>query len=170
MSGRASLALHRGDVDDPSAPARDHRPRRRLPDIEHGVEIGRHQLAPRLGLELLQRRAALDARVVDENVERADLGLDPGHRLADFRVIGHVERGAERLQPLPVQSSTAASTLAPSRPLMTTVAPAAPKARASASPIPPDEPVTSAICLSSENNCCRRKFKGVGLGEIGSQP
>jgi hypothetical protein len=78
----AQLALHRTDVDDLAAPARDHPARDRLADDEDAVDVGAHQLVP-VGLgELVERRASLHTGVVDEDVDRADLTLDPLHRIA----------------------------------------------------------------------------------------
>ena len=47
-----------------------------LDDKEHAVEIGAHEFAPGVLGIVFERRAALDAGVVDEDVDRPDLGLD----------------------------------------------------------------------------------------------
>jgi hypothetical protein len=43
---------------------------------EHAREIGADHLVPHGFLEFEQRRPPLDSRIVDENVDRADLRLD----------------------------------------------------------------------------------------------
>jgi hypothetical protein len=86
------LALHRADVDDLAALARDHAARHRLADDEHAVDVGAHQLVP-VGLrEFVERRTALHAGVVDEDVDRADLALDALDRGGGRVGRGHVER------------------------------------------------------------------------------
>ena len=79
------LALQARDVDDLAATARDHPPRHGLADVEHAVEVGAHQLVPGLDREVLERGAALDPGIVDQDVDRALLGLDPGDALGHLR-------------------------------------------------------------------------------------
>ena len=85
-------------------PAWDHALGDRLTDVEHGVQIGPHELAPRLGRKILERRAALDAGVVDEHVNRSDLLFDRGDAAFDTLGIGHVENGHVRREPLVLES------------------------------------------------------------------
>ena len=99
MFGPREFALHRTDIDDPAALARDHVPRDRLPDEEHAVEVGAHQFAPGLLGEVLQRPAALDAGVVDENVDRPERRLDPRDRAGDRAAVGDVEDGVVEPRP-----------------------------------------------------------------------
>ena len=147
------LALQARDVDDLAAAARDHPPRHGLADVEHAVEVGAHQLVPGLDREVLERGAALDPGIVDQDVDRALLGLDLGDAFGHLDGIGNIKgrkRGA-RAQLL-AASAAAASSLVSSRPLSTTVAPAWARPRASASPIPCPEPVTSARRPDRSNN------------------
>ena len=146
----AELALHRADVDDAAAVARDHAPRHRLADVEDAVEVGAHH-ACQSASRSPERRAALHAGVVDEDVDRAELGLDRVDRRVDRRGVAsrrtHVRatvRPSARRLPRP-------RSLPASRPLSTTAAPACARPRASARPMPADEPVTSASRPSSRN-------------------
>ena len=104
MLVRASSLCTGGDVDDLSLPAWDHAPGDRLTDVEHGVQIGPHELAPRLGWKILERRAPLDAGVVDEHVNRPDLLFDRGDAALDALRIGHVENGRVRREPFALHS------------------------------------------------------------------
>ena len=63
----------------------------RLADVEHRVEVDVHQLAPGLRLELDERRAPLDAGVVEENVDRADFLLDQVDMARHRGLVGDVE-------------------------------------------------------------------------------
>ena len=87
----AQLTLDRADIDDAATAARHHVPRHGLSDEEHAVEVGAHQHVPVGRIELVERRAALDAGVVDEDVDRADLGLDAGDRLDHSLTVANVE-------------------------------------------------------------------------------
>ena len=99
-AGAAQLALHRADVDDAAAPARHHALRHRLADDEHAVDIGAHQLLPVGEREFVEGRAALQAGVVDEHVDGADLFLDRRHRGAHGGHIADVEGTCMDLQAL----------------------------------------------------------------------
>ena len=88
--------MHRADVDDAAASAWDHGARNRLSDEKHAVEIDRHQFAPGLFREFFERRAPLDAGIVDENVDRTDLGLDARDARAHLRSVRYIESRAMR--------------------------------------------------------------------------
>ena len=57
------------------------------------------------GGKILERRAPLDAGVVDEHVNRTDLLFDPGHSALDALRIGHVEYGRVRHEPFALHRS-----------------------------------------------------------------
>ena len=127
--GASEFALHRGDIDDPTALARDHAPRppgRRRTRCRDWS----HQLAPRLLGKILERSAALDAGVVDKNVDRSDLGFDLRHgRRRPPACL--VTSNAARVAPAPLARQNRDRARRPSRvrPLTTTRAPAAAKPR-----------------------------------------
>jgi hypothetical protein len=85
--------------------ARDHEAGDRLGDEEDAIQIGAHEFAPSLFRVILQRPPALNAGVVDQDVDRTELRLDTRDRLADLRPLRDVERrgmglgagGAQRL-------------------------------------------------------------------------
>ena len=77
-------------------PARDHALGNGLADVQQGVQIGPHELAPRLGREILKRHAPLDAGVVDEHVNWSDLVFDRDHTVLDALGISHVKNGRVR--------------------------------------------------------------------------
>ena len=147
MFGPAELALHRADVDDLAAPARDHAARHRLADEEHAVDVGAHQLVP---VRPRRTRSSGARRCMPALLTRmsigADLGLDARDGLGHGGAIGHVEgdgmhrrRRRRAAAPPPVRAWRAL------RPLRTTRAPAPASPRASARPMPALEPVTSAM-------------------------
>ena len=72
----ALLAVDRGDVDDAAgiavAHALDHRPRHG----EHRIEVGAHHRRPLVEGHLVEHAVARDAGIVDEDVDRPELGLD----------------------------------------------------------------------------------------------
>ncbi len=103
MLNARQFALHRGDVDDAAALARDHSLRHRLRDVEHAVEIGAHQLAPGLLRIVFEHAAPLDAGVVDENLDRPEVLLDLGHSLGGGIAVGDVEHGFEDLRAVAAQ-------------------------------------------------------------------
>ena len=132
-AGATQLALHRADVDDLAALAPDHVARHRLADQEHAVEVGLHQLVP-VGLgELLERRAALHAGVVDEDVDGADLALRcdrPPRRPPSPAVTS--KAAVSTCAPSARSRPAAASSLSTPRAFRTTRAPAPASPRASA--------------------------------------
>jgi hypothetical protein len=79
------------DVDDLAAAARDHVRSDCLADVVDAVEVGRHEFAPVFVRELLERRPALNAGVVHQNIERAGPLLEGADRTGNGRGIRHVE-------------------------------------------------------------------------------
>jgi hypothetical protein len=60
----------------PAAAARDHRGHDRLGDVQDRSQIDVDDLRPEVRLRLQEGRKQIPARVVDQNVNRADLGLN----------------------------------------------------------------------------------------------
>ena len=164
MLGARKLGLDRGDVDDPSPLARDHEARDGLGDEEHAVEISAHQLMPGFLRVILERSPTLDAGVVDQDVDRADLGLDAFGGFANLFAVGHVERGGVGLGALGAQILNRSLDRFLVRPLTTTRAPAPARPRASARPMPADEPVTSATDPDSPNKRLMNSLTEVSSG------
>jgi hypothetical protein len=92
--------------------ARDHALGHRLRDEEGAARVGVHHVVVVLGRDVDQPLRRADARVVDQDVDGAHLGLGMRHRGGDAVGVGDVERhhmgvaalgldlGAQRLQPL----------------------------------------------------------------------
>ncbi len=87
----------RGDVDD-AAGAPSHHAGHDGPTAEERPEEVHLDHSPPFRVVELPGHAApsRDACVVDEQVDRAELGLDAGDCLADGRRVGHVERDGQR--------------------------------------------------------------------------
>jgi hypothetical protein len=72
----AGLAVDRADIDDAAEAARahavDHRPRH----VETGREVGLDHGIPLLEAHPVHRRVTRDAGIVDQHVDRAEIGLD----------------------------------------------------------------------------------------------
>lgn len=96
----AELAHHRAGVDDAALAARHHAARHRTAEVERAVDVGVHHCVP-IGVgHLGQRLAPRHAGVVDQHMDRPDLGLDRLHRGVDSRRIGDVEGAVMHLQAL----------------------------------------------------------------------
>jgi hypothetical protein len=92
-NGRSrQFALHAADVDDLAATARDHVPGHRAPHEEDAVQVVRDEGVPVRVSEFVERSTSLYAGVVDQDVERAEMGLDGVDARIDLRGIGYVER------------------------------------------------------------------------------
>ena len=145
--GRAGdLARERGDIDDlASAPARDHALRRLAADLECAGEVDLDNTAPFVGLEIHHGLAKLNAGVVDEDVDLDACRIKMFERRDDRILVGDIE-GA-RFDPLPVIRKR----LGRIRQLLLvaavemSLAPAAERPCAIASPSPSEDPVTSAV-------------------------
>ena len=78
----ADLAVHAGDVDHPAPAALGHLVDELLGHQEDAGEVGVDDLVPGLLGQFLERPVAVDARVVDQDVDAAEVALDLGaHRL-----------------------------------------------------------------------------------------
>jgi len=85
------LALHRGDIDDLATPPRNHPSRHGLAHEERTGDIRFEQLTPAFDGEILERRPELHPGIVDQDVDRADFGLDLLDRAFRRHLLGHVE-------------------------------------------------------------------------------
>ena len=72
-------------------PRGDHAPRHRLTDMKGAGDVGLQQPLPGLLRKILERRTMLDAGIVDQDVDRAGLGLDAGHCSLNRVPVGHIE-------------------------------------------------------------------------------
>ena len=119
--------------------ALDHRRQRELHAEDHAAGVDR-ELALRPGVVLLEERPDVHhARVVDEDVQRAELLLRGGQERGEALAAGHVERAA-----VAVQLAAARIAASPSRSPMATRAPRPASSRAVASPMPRAPPVIAA--------------------------
>src|SRR3989338_9224603 len=88
-----------GDVDDPAELALDHPRGDRVAAVEHAVEADVDLLGPFLGPGLEEELPADHARIVDEDVDRAELRRDALGHAPDGRVVRHVGVDGERAAP-----------------------------------------------------------------------
>ena len=145
VDGAAHVVGGARDADDP----RGVRPQQRRHQ-QRGEGAVAEVVRAELHLEPVGGPALGDAHhagVVDEDVDRAVRGEDPGRRLADRRLRAEVELDQlERRVGHPGRmSATAPAALSWSRAAITTWAPAPASARAVSSPSPPFAPVTTAV-------------------------
>src|SRR5207247_7552344 len=90
---------HRADVHDPAAPPRGHRLAACTGGEEVALQVDREDVVPLLLGDLRPRPEWVDRRVVDEDVDAAELAHDPfGHRL-DGRAIRDVPDDADTSTP-----------------------------------------------------------------------
>ena len=90
--GAGASRRDRGDVDDPSPMARPHGGQDRLGAEEGRLQIRRERAIERLLAGVLER----DARVVDQDVDRAELAYGALRELRDVRADGHVGADGDR--------------------------------------------------------------------------
>ncbi len=89
--------MGRSGVDDPAPLARLHAGQRGADRMEGRAHVDRDDLVPLLDREFLDRRDELDAGIVDEDVDRAELALGIRDHLGDLVALGHVGGRIERL-------------------------------------------------------------------------
>ena len=130
-------AQDRADVDDPAAALLAHLRQHGAGHADRAEEIGLEQRASLLDRALLRRAGDAEARVVDQHVDAAGSVEHLAHRAGHRLIVGDVERQEHHS----VRASRPAVAL---RLVPYTVNPAPTSARAAASPIPDDAPVTSA--------------------------
>src|SRR5665213_1370231 len=85
------LAVDRADIDDPPEAAAAHAVDHQPAHIEARGQIGRDHLAPLLGRHAVQHVVAGDTGVVDQDLDRAEIGLDLLHAGRAGREVGNVE-------------------------------------------------------------------------------
>src|SRR5665213_18129 len=85
------LAVDRADIDDPPEAAAAHAVDHQPAHVEARGQIGRDHLAPLLGRHAVQHVVAGDAGVVDQDLDRAESGLDLLHAGRAGREVGNVE-------------------------------------------------------------------------------
>ena len=74
--GLALLAVDRGDGDDAAELALAHAVPQRMRHVEDAGEVGVDHLFPLLRRHLVEHGVAGDAGIVDQHVDRAEVGLD----------------------------------------------------------------------------------------------
>ena len=67
--------------------------------VEGGGQVDGDDLVPFLDREFLDRRDELDAGIVDQDIDRAELLLGVGDHGGDLVALAHVGAGIERLDP-----------------------------------------------------------------------
>ena len=90
LVGRGDQAVRRGDVDDPAPAPPAHARQGGVDRVVVGREVDRQDRLPPGRRELLDRRHELDARVVDQDVERAEFRLGLAHHPGDLLALAHV--------------------------------------------------------------------------------
>jgi len=96
LVGRGHQAVDRGDVDHAPPAALLHARERRARGVEGRGEVDREDRVPALHGELVHGGDVLDARVVHQDVERAELLLGGLHHFEDLRRLRHVRGMVER--------------------------------------------------------------------------
>ncbi|KAG0761712.1 hypothetical protein G6F22_018809 [Rhizopus arrhizus] len=113
----ALLPVHRADVDDAAPLTLDHALDDLLGHIEETVQVGVDDRAPIIRAHFAEQAIARDARVVDQHIDRAQVGGDPfkgRYRRIPVRHVAYrcIERVALRcllIQPLLVIAAWAAT-------------------------------------------------------------
>ena len=105
MPGPRQLALHRADVDDLAAPAPQHVARDCLRHMKRAVQVDAQQVVPVGGAEGFERRPALDAGIIHEDVDCADAFLERIHRYRDLLGLRHIKNRNIRDQTFVAQLS-----------------------------------------------------------------
>jgi hypothetical protein len=94
--------MGRGDVDDPAPALLLHRRNRQADGVKGAGEIDRQDRIPLLDRELLDRGNMLDAGIVDEDVDAAELAareVDHGGDVAALADVGAAEGDADVVRP-----------------------------------------------------------------------
>jgi hypothetical protein len=92
--GARQRGLHAGDVANLLPPAAYHVSRASLPDMEHAGAVGLQEAFKHIRGKFLQQGAWLHARVVDQDVYRAVIGLEPLNRRSGQRPTRGLPGGA----------------------------------------------------------------------------
>ena len=144
---------HRADIDDLAAAGRLHRGIDRLRAQEGAGQVGLDHAVPLGEFERVRRLADIDAGIVDEDVDPAELVGDAADHGGDRLLVGDVGRDRNRLGAAFLSSATAAADLASLRPTTAIAAPASASPRAMPSPMPPLPPVTIATLPVRSKSC-----------------
>src|SRR3990172_5278727 len=91
----ADFVEKRADVDDRAATAFHQMPIRLAARNEYSSRIGSHHLVVGRDRQFMAAPVEMDARIVDQPVERAGLACDARKRVLDARLIGHVARNVD---------------------------------------------------------------------------
>ena len=148
LAGIADRADHRADIDDAPAPLLEHAPQADLGETEHRGEIDVQRLLPFLALHAQNQRITCDAGVVDQDRRQTFPPIERSHHSLGAGCPRH-DRPSRARGSRPASHALIASAPASVVAVPTTVAPARPRARAMACPIPRDAPVTSARSCSN---------------------
>ncbi len=97
LERRGDQTVSRSDVDDPSAALLLHDRHGRLGGVEGRRQIDGDDQVPLVVREILDRGHVLDAGVIDQDVQLAELGLGLGHHVGDLSRLGHVGAMIEHL-------------------------------------------------------------------------
>ena len=146
LSEIADLTRHARHVNDPAPAPVGHLVDEMLGDQEDAGQVCREDLIPGIFGELLETAIAVDGRVVDQDVDGAEVALDfVAHRL-DLGLHGHI---VGVVTGLATEVADGVANLVGGRPpvlqLMATSAPAWARAMATARPMPRELPVTNAF-------------------------
>src|SRR6266436_4868410 len=86
----ADLACDGGDIHDMPAASRDHRRQSFVRTVNHAEVVGSHQFFDDLDVRFGERPTHADTGVVDENVDLAEFGENPGNHFANLIELTHV--------------------------------------------------------------------------------
>src|SRR6185437_1111188 len=92
------------NIDDLAAATRDHPPRHSLPDGEDRSDVGPHDLLKLFSRKIFERGAELHAGIVDEDIDRPELGFDIADPVGDALGIGDVEGYGLHIRPFAGQA------------------------------------------------------------------
>ncbi len=147
--GHGPLARDRRDVDDQAPPSLPHGGQGRVDAVEGPRGIDRKQLVPVGRVEIGKAPLGyVHPRTVDEDLQRADLLLDPGNQRLCVRPVSHVAGPGPNCRRAGNPAAACCSRWG-LRPAIATRHPSAARARAIPRPIPLPPPVTNAVLPES---------------------
>ena len=79
-----------GNIDDPTPPAFFHAGTRCARSVEGRIHVDRNYQVSTIGGKALHRLYSLNTRIVDNNIDRPEFGLDHGDDLVTFGNIGTI--------------------------------------------------------------------------------
>ncbi len=113
MPGTAEFALHGADIDDLTTAALDHGTSHGLAGEERAFNVHPHEFTEFFRWEIFQRSSELHARVVEENIYRANVRFDTGDGLCNTFLGGHIEIQPVNLEALCAQCCNCAIKFGP---------------------------------------------------------